>query len=212
MCRAFHTKIWKASMPSNPFRKLIMQCPTFTTSEALEAGLSTRELYNLRDSGSVVELSRGVYRCAVAEAIAHPGLLAVAKRVPRGIICMVSALAYWDLTDELPSEIHFAVPRGASYPTIAYPPSVMHVFSRATFRMGCLCESITKTEQIAIYSPERTVVDMMRRRNAIGRDLAFQALRRYLETSNARPGEIMNLARQLRVEKPVADALEILTG
>ena len=199
-------------MHSNAFRKLITQCPTFSTTEALEAGLSARELYYLRDSGSVVELSRGVYRCAKAEATAHLGLLAVAKRVPQGIICTVSALVYWDLTDELPTAVHFAVPRGVSYPKIAYPPSIMHVFSRETFRVGYHSESITKAEKISIYSPERTVVDMMRLRNAIGRGLAFQALRRYLENPKARPGEIMKMAQQLRVEKPVADALEILAG
>ena len=76
--------------------------PTFTTRTALAAGLSYRELYRMRDDGELVELSRGVFRCAEAPAATFPDLLAVAYRAPIGVICAVSAAAAHDLTDELP--------------------------------------------------------------------------------------------------------------
>ncbi|MGH3860759.1 type IV toxin-antitoxin system AbiEi family antitoxin domain-containing protein [Actinokineospora sp.] len=78
--------------------------PTFTTATARAVGLHPRELYRMRDAGELVELSRGVFRQAEAPAPTLPDLLAVAHRVPTGIVCCVSALAVYDLTDEIPSQ------------------------------------------------------------------------------------------------------------
>jgi predicted transcriptional regulator of viral defense system len=199
-----------AAVTARALRTLLERSPTFTTTEALRAGLAPRDLYAMRDSGDLIELSRGVFRSAKAGATAHSALLAVSRRAPKGIICLVSALGYWELTDELPGEVHLAIARGSSRPKIAYPPSAIHVFDRATFRLGAVEEHLTKRETIAIYSPERTVVDMMRLRNRLGRDVALRALQRYLGAPRSKPAAVLRLARQLRVERPIADALEVL--
>ncbi|HEX7292388.1 MAG TPA: hypothetical protein VF250_14810 [Conexibacter sp.] len=183
---------------------------TISSAELIRGGARWEDVYALRDGGALVEISRGIYRVADAAATAHLDLLAVCRRVPDGMICLNSAASYWDLTDELPSAVHMAVPRGRHRPQIAYPPTRVHVFAAGTFELGRERLRIESGETIAISSRERTVVDLLRLRSQVGHDQALSALRRYLQTSGARPGELLALARRLRAGTVVAAAMEPL--
>lgn len=184
----------------------------FRARDAAEAGVHWRDLYALRDEGALIELSRGVFRFADAEINPYLDLVAVSKRSPRGTICLNSALSFWDLTDEVPSEVHLAVPRGSRPPSIDYPPTRVHVFAARTFDLGRERIRLDSGEDINIYSPERSVVDAMRLRGQVGADVAYEALRRYLRRSGSSPGDLLRLARRLRAGGPMSDALEVLTG
>ena len=126
------------------------------------------------------------------------------------MICLSSAASFWDLTDELPDLVHVAVARGRHRPSIAYPSTLVHVFAADTFALGRVQQSLESAETIAISSRERTVVDLLRLRSRVGRDLALSALRRYLQGRDARPGDLLALARQLRVGTVMAEAMEPL--
>jgi predicted transcriptional regulator of viral defense system len=181
-----------------------------SAAELIESGARWEDLYQLRDSGELIELSRGVFRVADAPATAHLDLVAVCRRAPEGTVCLNSAASFWDLSDEMPDAVHLAIARGRHRPRIAYPPTRIHVFAAATFSLGREMEKIESGETIAISSPERTVVDLMRLRSRVGRDLALGALRRYLQGSDAKPGELLALARRLRVGSVMAEAMEPL--
>jgi predicted transcriptional regulator of viral defense system len=183
---------------------------TISSAELIAGGARWEDVYGMRDSGALVEISRGVFRVADAPATAHLDLLAVCRRVPDGMICLNSAASYWDLTDEMPAAVHVAVPRGRHRPRVAYPPTQVHVFAAYTFGLGRWQEQIESGERIAISSRERTVVDLLRMRSRVGRDQALAALRHYLQSDGARPGELLALARQLRVGTVVAAAMEPL--
>jgi predicted transcriptional regulator of viral defense system len=183
---------------------------TISSAELIAGGTRWEDLYAMRDRGALVEISRGIYRVADAAATVHLDLLAVCRRVPDGMICLNSAASYWDLTDELPAAVHVAVPRGRHRPQIAYPPTRVHVFAAATFELGRERLRIESGETIAISSRERTVVDLLRLRSQVGRDQALSALRRYLQSDGARPGELLSLARRLRAGTVVAAAIEPL--
>lgn len=182
---------------------------TFTTAQAEALGCPRWRIYRERDRGALIELSRGVWRQSSAPETAHLDLLAAALRAPHGAICLLSALAFWDLTDEIPREVHLAVPRGSTRPRIEYPPTSVHVFDAATFELGIEQPELETGERIRIYGPARSVVDTLRLRNQLGRDVAFAAARRLLARERA-AGRILELARRLRCESPVADALEVL--
>jgi predicted transcriptional regulator of viral defense system len=184
---------------------------TFKTGDAVKAGVHPRDLYALRDAGFLVELSRGVFRLTDVEIDSYLDLVAVSRRSPQGAICLNSALSFWDLTDEVPGEVHLAVPRGAHRPSIDYPPTRVHVFAAYTFDLGRERVNLDSGEEIDIYSPERSVVDAVRLRSQVGTSVAYEALRRYLRRPGASSGELLRLARQLRAGKPVASALEVLT-
>lgn len=186
--------------------------PTFTTRSARARGLHVRDLYRMREEGELIELSRGVFRQADAPTPTLPDLLAVAYRVPVGIVCCISALVVHDLTDEIPSAVQIAVPRSHRPPRISYPPTDVFRFANATFELGVSTVEAAPGEQVRIYGAERSVVDLMRLRRRLGESLALGALRRYLRRRDARPGELLALARALDVLGPLRAALDVASA
>jgi hypothetical protein len=186
--------------------------PTFTTATARAVGLHPRELYRMRDTGELIELSRGVFRQADAPTPSLPDLLAVAHRVTTGIVCCVSALVVHDLTDEIPSAVQIAIPRQQRPPRIDHPPTEVFRFAGATFELGLSSVEAAPGEDVRVYSAERAVVDLMRLRHRLGEPLALGALRRYLRRRNARPGELLSLARALDVLGPVRTAVDVVSA
>ena len=81
-------------------------------SEAIRQGISKRTLYAMRDSGALEQLSRGLYRLASLPGLEAPDLVTAASRVPNGVICLISALAFHDLTTQVPHAVDIAVPKG----------------------------------------------------------------------------------------------------
>jgi predicted transcriptional regulator of viral defense system len=183
--------------------------PVFRSKDAVAAGVSWRDLYALRDSGEILELSRGLYQLADAAGSSNVDFVAVCGRAPQGMICLNSALAYWDLSDEIPAQVHLAVPSGSHRPVIGYPPTQVHVFRADTFRLGRLEVTAETGERFWISGRERTVADVFRLRHLIGEDMAFAALRRYLH-AQPRPARLAELARPLRAWGPLSAALRIL--
>jgi hypothetical protein len=183
---------------------------TFTAADARRAGVHPRELYGWRDSGETVELSRGVFRHADAPTPTYPDFLAVAHRAPLAVVCLISAAAVWDLTDELPQAVHIAVPRGTRPPQIGFPPVEVSRFDAGTFELGLSEIDAADGEPVRIYSATRTTVDLMRLRHRVGEPLALGALRRYLGSPTARRAELIEFARVLDVLGPVRGALDVL--
>lgn len=185
--------------------------PVFRSGEAVAAGVSWRDLYTLRDRGEILELSRGLYQVAEMAGISNPDFVAVCGRAPHGMICLDSALAHWDLSDAIPARVHLAVPEGTHRPTIDYPPTRVHVFRAATFELGRIEMTAEYGERFWISDRERSVVDAFRLRHLLGDDLAYAALRRYLNAW-PQPARIAELARELRVWGPLSDAMRVLQG
>ncbi len=98
-------------------------------SEALAAGLNRRNLYALRDAGTITQLSRGVYRLASLPELKAPDLVTIAARVPAGVVCLISALAYHELTTQIPHAVDYRAPPRCEKPRIDYPPVSVHWFS-----------------------------------------------------------------------------------
>lgn len=182
--------------------------PVFRAGQAVDAGVSWRDLYALRDAGEIIELSRGLFQLADQD-LGHVDFVAVCGRVPDGMICLDSALVYWDLTDEIPRKVHVAVPAGAHRPTIDYPPTQVHVFAADTFELGRHEVVGEAGERFWISDRERTVVDVFRLRHLVGDNLAYAALRTYLH-SRPKLARLAEVAQRLRVWGPMSEALQVL--
>jgi predicted transcriptional regulator of viral defense system len=179
------------------------------TSQALAAGVHARTLYRLRDEGLVERVSRGVYRWADLPPLGDPDLVAVATRAPRSVICLVSALAFYETTTQIPHEVYLAIPRSAAILRIKQPPVRIFRFSSTAYALGVeshLVDGVT----VNIYSPAKTVVDCFRLRRTIGTDVAVEALRLTLQQGKATIAEINTLARQCRVERVITPYLEAM--
>lgn len=183
---------------------------SFTTGQAAAAGLASTSLYRLRDRGEVAELSRGVWRWADAAPTPYESLLAVTLRAPHGTVCLISALALHELTDELPSAVDLAVARGATRPQVSYPPVALHVFEPDTFELRREQVEVAPGEQVPVYDPARSVVDALRLRHQVGADIAYGALRRLLGRRRGAAREVLEVSRILDCEGPTRGALEVL--
>lgn len=183
---------------------------TVTTSEVERAGFSRNDIYSARDEGCFVELSRGVYRLADAPPVSHLDFVAVCKRAPLGTICLESSLSRWDLTDEIPAWVHLAVPGGTHRPKIDRPATKVHVFDARTASLERQSESLPTGESYWIYSAERSVIDALRLRKRYGGGPGLEPLRRYLSESRPNRRKLVQLSRELNVERALMNALEVL--
>lgn len=179
---------------------------TLRTSEILRLGVHPRTLYQLRESGEVVQLSRGVYRLADLPPLENSDLAAAAMRVRDGVICLVSALSFHKITDEIPHEVYLAIPTGKEKPRVDYPPMRVFHFSENTYSAGVEKHPMDG-HAIKVYSMEKTVADCFKFRNRIGIEVALEALRLCLRKGGSRK-KIIDFARICRVEKVIRPYLE----
>jgi predicted transcriptional regulator of viral defense system len=177
------------------------------TGAALRAGIHPRRLYDMRDEGVVEELSRGLYRLADLPPLSNPDLVTVALKVPTGVICLISALAYHEISTQIPHEVHVALPRGAEPPRLRNPPVRVFWFTGRSFTEGI---QLHKVDGIAlrVYSCEKTLADCFKYRNKIGLDTVLEALRLYRSRKRPNVDELMKFARVCRVGKVMRPYLE----
>lgn len=182
---------------------------TFSYSQARNAGLSQRQLYRLRDQGLIESIGWGLYRRRDAEMV-DVDLLEIAQRASSATLCLTTALARHGLTDEIPSSIDVALPRGQHRPATSAPVA-WHSFDRATFEVGRTELPLDPETSIGLYDPERSIIDAIRLRHREGPELAYTALRRWLRRRGASPSELLAMARRFpNAERPLREALEIL--
>ena len=178
-------------------------------SEALSAGIHRRMLYSMLGAGVIEQLSRGLYRLTDLPPLGNPDLVSVARKVPSGVICLISALAYHEITTQVPHEVYVALERGTEPPRLGHPPIHIFWFSGQAFTLGIQTHKIDDVT-MRIYSPEKTIVDCFKYRNKIGLDTAIEALKLYREKRRFKPEDLMQTARVCRVEKVMRPYLEAL--
>ena len=179
------------------------------TAEVLRAGVHQRTLYAMRDSGIVERLGRGLYRLADSPPLANPDLAVVAAKAAKGVVCLISALAFHNLTTQIPHEVYLAVQRGSEFPRIEYPPVRIIQMGHAAFGEGIETHNIDNI-RVRIYSPEKTLADCFKFRNKIGLDTAVEALRFYRERRKVKVGDLMRYAAVCRVANVMRPYLEAL--
>ncbi len=172
------------------------------THEAFQQGIHRRTLYGLRDEGALISTTRGIYRLADMDIPAEINLVEVAKAVPNGIICLISALSFHGLTTQIPHEIWIAIERKTRKPKIIYPPVRVIYYSNSPFQAGIGIHRIMEQE-VPIYDAPKTVIDCFRWRNTVGIDVALEAARDYLKQRDASLAKLMEYAKICKVEKLV---------
>lgn len=179
------------------------------TSEALELGIHPRTLSTMRDSGVLDRLARGLYRLADLPPLSNPDLVTVALKVPDGVICLVSALAFHDLTTEIPHSVDVALEKGSWRPRLKHPPLRVFWFSGAAWREGVGTYQVDGVP-IRITTPAKTVADMFKFRRRLGLDIALEALKEYRERDIFDVDELLHYARVCRVDGVITPYLEAL--
>ena len=135
--------------------------------------------------------------------------MTVALKVPRGVICLVSALAFHDLTNQIPHEVHLAIERGSEAPRLSHPPLRLFWLSGPSFHAGIEAREIDGV-QVRVYGPEKTVADCFKYRHKLGLDVAIEALRLWRSRPHPRSDLLLRYARIDRVERIIRPYLEAL--
>lgn len=139
-------------------------------------GISNTELARMHNQGLVKRVGRGLYVLPEAKLTEHHTLATAGKRVPHGVICLLSALQFHHLTTQAPFEVWLAIDKTVRYPKVDYPPLRIVRFSGSALKEG-VEEHQIEGVTVNIYSVAKTVADCFKYRNKIGLDVAIEALR-----------------------------------
>jgi predicted transcriptional regulator of viral defense system len=186
--------------------------PTILCRTALDhLGLTKHGFYALIRAGEYEQIAPGTYLRPGVLDDTTAGWVSIACRKPAATICLLTALALHDLTDEIPRASDVALPRGERALSVAYIPVRWHSFDKATFDLGRGRRELVDGIAIGVYSPERTIVDAYRLRHELGSDLATEALKRWLRRRGSKPAELLAVAQAFPKALPgIRSALEIL--
>jgi predicted transcriptional regulator of viral defense system len=189
--------------------EVIRRCGVARPRDLEAAGISRMWLTRLTRQGLVTRLGRGLYEVADADWTAHHSYAEVAKRVPAGIVCLLSALVFHDLTTQLPFEVWLAIDKKARVPRGLTVAVRLMRFSGPALTEG-VGEHVIDGVTVRITSPARTVVDCFRYRNTVGLDVALEALRDCHELRLATRDDLWECAGRLRAANVMRPYLESL--
>lgn len=168
-------------------------------------------LARMQARGEIERLGRGLYALPGASGTLHQSLVEVAKRVPKGVACLLTALHFHELTTQVPFEVWIALPRGAWRPRLEYPPLRVLRFSGASLTEGIEVHVI-QGAQVRVYNPAKTVADCFKYRNKFGLDVALEALRECWREKKATMDELHRYAEICRVRNVMRPYFETLVA
>ena len=198
-----------ATSRNGPAIRLIRRLGLVRPVELEAQGVSRAELYRLARLGLVERQSRGVYVASQHPFTAEHTLAQVAKRVPGGVFCLLTALRFHGLTTQNPAEVWIALPEKARKPRLDYPRLRVARFSGAALTEGIETHRLEGIE-VHLYSAAKTVADCFKYRNKLGIDVAVEALRDFGRRHRGGATELARYARICRVTRvmqPYLDAI-----
>jgi len=172
-------------------------------------GVPRTTLAKLVAEGVLDRPSRGVYVLADADVTEHHDLAQVCKRVPHGVVCLLSALRFHRLTTQAPHEVWFGIDRKARLPKLDHPPLRIVRFSGAGLTTG-VEEHAVEGVRVRVTGPARTVADCFAYRNTVGLEVALEALRDCLRQRRATVDELHRAAQTRRMANVMRPYLEAL--
>ena len=187
--------------------KAFQRTPIQRMRDLESLGLSRPRVRSLVDQGILEKASRGLYIVRSAGVTENRTLAEVGKRVPHGVICLLSALRFHDLTTQSPHEVWIALERSAWSPKLEHLNLRIVRFSGNAFEEGHQ-EHIIEGVPVQITSPAKTIADCFKYRNKIGLDVALEALREVRRKRLCTMGELMRFARICRVANVMKPYLE----
>jgi predicted transcriptional regulator of viral defense system len=173
-------------------------------------GIPRNYLARLHERGLVNRVGRGLYMLPQADITSHHTLVEASQRVPKGVICLLSALHYHGLTTQAPFAVWLAINNKAHQPRVQYPPLRIVRFSGPALTDGVqevLLEGVT----VKIYNPAKTVADCFKYRNKIGVDVAIEALKDCRRQHKCTVAELWHYAEICRVTTVIKPYLEVLS-
>ncbi|GGH61517.1 transcriptional regulator [Paenibacillus silvae] len=180
------------------------------TKDFIKAGVSPYHIKKLEFIGEIERIKQGLYRQSGLIQEMPDEMVEVTKLIPKGVICLLSALSYYELTTYNPWEYQIAIHRSSKKPKLPdYPPIKIIYLADAQYNIG-IDEVDINGSVVRIYDREKTICDMVRYREKLGMDLMKEGLRNYLKSSNKNITKLVSYADKLRIQTVLQKYLEVL--
>ncbi len=177
--------------------------------DLVATGISAETMARLVREGTVIRPARGLYQLSDTDVDARHTIAEASALVPRGVVCLISALQFHGLTLQMPSSVWMAIERTGWKPTFTYPPIRFVRFPKATLVTGVEEHSIEGVD-VRVTVPARSIIDCFRYRNTVGLDVALEGLRQGLRQRKVTPDDLYRLAKPARawtVMRPYVEAI-----
>ncbi|MEO6743046.1 MAG: AbiEi antitoxin N-terminal domain-containing protein [Caldimonas sp.] len=174
-------------------------------------GWSSQMLIKLHRDGKLERVTRGLYALPGMEPTSHRSLAEVCRRVPKGVVCLLSALQFHEIGSQLPHEVWISVPEGTQTPAVDYPPLRIVRLRGAAYADG-IETSVEGCSVVRVYGIEKTVADCFKFRHKIGLDVALEALKDAWVQRKLSVDRLTHFAQINRVERVLQPYLEAVVA
>ncbi|SOC21977.1 putative AbiEi antitoxin of type IV toxin-antitoxin system [Ureibacillus xyleni] len=180
------------------------------TKTLKQAGISQYYIKQFEESGLIERIKRGIYRYLGEEIPIVDELVEVMSIVPKGVICLLSAASFHELSTINPYTYHVAIERNQMKPVLPdYPPITIYYFKASFYEEG-VDEVIINNSKVNVYNMEKTICDLVRYRKKIGNDIMLECIKNYMARSDRNINKLMQCAEKLKVQKLVKQYIEVL--
>lgn len=200
-------RLSQSSSPRARVLKLARSNIVLRPKDLAAIGVPREYLRRLRDEGVLDQPSRGLYVLAKAKPTENQSLVEACKRVPNGVVCLLSALQYHHLTTQIPHQVWLAISSKAWRPKLEYPPLRIVRFSHTALDYGVERHRISGV-LVRVCTPAKTVADCFKFRNKIGLDIAIEALRDCIQQRKSTRDDLWKAAKVCRVANVIRPYLE----
>lgn len=190
-------------------RRVLTEKPIARSKEIEATGVNRSQISRLVAAGRLVRVSRGVYSLPDFIPGENAALAEVAKRVPRVVFCLLTALRFHELTTQSPFQVWIAIGSKDRAPRLSYPPLRVVRFSPRSLEEGVETHQV-ESVPVRVTSPAKTVADCFKFRSKVGLDVAIEALQDALRERKATVDELWHLAEVDRVQRVMRPYLEVL--
>lgn len=180
------------------------------SKEARRLGIHPQTLSRMLEAGLLVKEERGLYRLVEIQLTGNADLIQVAKLVPDGVICLLSALTFHNMTTQIPHRVYLALRQDMKKPRFQYPPLEVVWMSGNSYSAGIEKRDLDGVV-VPIYNREKTVADCFKFRNKIGLDVAIEALEEYLRQTDRSIDILLQYSRIDRVRNVIDPYIKALT-
>ena len=180
-----------------------------STGEVRSEGIHHEYLKQLCSEGKLVRVGRGLYSLPDADVTVHHGLAQAGKTIPKGVICLLSALRFHEIGTQAPHEVWVAIDRRAARPRAKHPRMRVVRFSGKALTEG-IDERRVEGVPVKIYNPAKTVADCFKYRNKIGLDVALEALREVIRERKCSTDDLWRYAKICRVTEIIRPYMEAI--
>jgi len=198
------------SVPRQRIVKLVRKAGIARPRELAALGVSRLALAELVSAGVLRRDGRGLYSLANGKMTEHRSLAEVAKQIPKGVVCLLSALRFHGLTVQSPHEVWIAIEGSSWKPHLDYPPVRVFRFTGRAWSEG-VEHHIVDGVTVAVTSVAKTVADCFKFRNKVGLDVALEALHDAWRKKKLNTDELWHQAEVCRVLKVVRPYLDTLS-